>query len=168
MTKLILPGSGPTVISPIDISEASITDLSDVAGWLAFVPTLTASTTNPTLGTGSIRDGRYLYIEGLNLVVYRFFIQFGTSGVNEGSGEYKVSVPHTISSNSPSNSTFSLGSIVAFDWSTSGHRITGSIGRDFDGNNLQFETNGGAVWHNSPFTWAADDRFGGTAVYQAA
>ena len=61
------------------------------ATWTSWTPALTAATTNPTLGTGSSIAGRYCQIG--KLVIASFTIQFGTSGTNAGSGEYRLSLP---------------------------------------------------------------------------
>ena len=68
-------------------------------GWVSvggrrtsYTPALQASTTNPTLGTGSTALGWYFYGPG-NTVTVGFFIQFGSSGVNAGSGQYLITLP---------------------------------------------------------------------------
>ena len=63
------------------------------AAWETWVPTLTASTTNPTLGTGSTAAGRYGRIQKTVFGNCRIF--FGTSGTNAGVGFYFVSLPVT-------------------------------------------------------------------------
>lgn len=61
----------------------------DTAG--TYTPTLTASITNPTLGTGAVQSGWWHrsghFISGGGI------IRFGTSGVNAGSGTYFVLLP---------------------------------------------------------------------------
>jgi hypothetical protein len=56
-------------------------------------PALTAGTTNPTLGTGSVVTGRYMQMG--KLVLGFIYIQFGTSGTNAGSGNYMITLPVT-------------------------------------------------------------------------
>ena len=56
-----------------------------------YTPALTAGTTNPTLGTGSIAEGRYCQ-EGKH-VYGDLIIKFGSSGVAAGTGNYFVSLP---------------------------------------------------------------------------
>lgn len=60
--------------------------------WTAWTPTLTAVTTNPTLGSGATATGRYIELD-TGLIIARFTIQFGSSGVGAGSGEYRLSLP---------------------------------------------------------------------------
>lgn len=63
------------------------------AVWETWTPVLTASTTNPTLGTGSTATGRYGRIN--KTVFGQLNITFGTAGVNQGVGFYFVTVPIT-------------------------------------------------------------------------
>jgi len=63
------------------------------AAWETWTPALTASTTNPTLGTGSSATGRYGRIQ--KTVYGQGQITFGTSGTNNGAGFYFVSIPIT-------------------------------------------------------------------------
>lgn len=56
-----------------------------------WTPTLSAVTTNPTLGSGSIQQGRYRVSQGwLKAHVY---VQFGSSGAAAGSGIYELDLP---------------------------------------------------------------------------
>ena len=61
------------------------------SAWTTYTPALTAFTTNPTLGTGSVQSGRYTQVG--KFVVASFDIRFGTSGTAAGSGQYYVSLP---------------------------------------------------------------------------
>lgn len=56
-----------------------------------YTPALTALTTSPTLGSDGTAAGIWSQQGGWIRVV--FHIQFGTSGVNAGSGGYRVSLP---------------------------------------------------------------------------
>ena len=51
-----------------------------------FTPTLTASTTSPTLGSGSTASGVATMLG--NLAVVHIYVAFGSSGTNAGSGNY--------------------------------------------------------------------------------
>jgi hypothetical protein len=61
-----------------------------------YVPVLTASTTNPTLGTGTGLVQTGSYVTAGKLVVGWAKIAFGTTGANRGSGLYLVSLPVAI------------------------------------------------------------------------
>jgi hypothetical protein len=75
-----------------DWLTASVKALDAYAGiWQPFTPTLTATTTNPTLGTGSAQVGRYVRIG--NFVHARASIRFGTTGTGSGVGTYQVGMP---------------------------------------------------------------------------
>lgn len=61
------------------------------AYWAVYAPTLLATTTNPTLGTGSYASGIYIQIG--KTVIGEMVIIFGTSGTAAGSGSYLVTMP---------------------------------------------------------------------------
>lgn len=59
----------------------------------SYTPLLLASTTSPTLGSGSQAMGRYWLDPITGWVRGQGFIRFGTSGVSAGSGNYIVTLP---------------------------------------------------------------------------
>lgn len=59
-----------------------------------YTPVLGAVTTPPTLGTGSVTQGRWARISH-DLVYFSAYFQFGTSGTASGTGKYTVSLPFT-------------------------------------------------------------------------
>lgn len=67
--------------------------LSSLGAWQTYTPALQASTTNPTLGTGSTVRGRY--VQHGKTVIAEIFIAFGSSGTAAGSGTYRVTLPVT-------------------------------------------------------------------------
>lgn len=67
--------------------------MNGIGEWTTYTPILTATVTNPTLGTGAISAGAYARVQ--NLIIYRFAIIFGSSGVIAGAGNYQVSLPVT-------------------------------------------------------------------------
>ncbi len=76
-----------------DLATAAWADF--IAGgyqpWTTYTPSLTAGTTNPTLGSGYAAVGRYAQIG--RTVIGQGRIQFGGSGVSAGSGTYYLSFP---------------------------------------------------------------------------
>jgi hypothetical protein len=58
---------------------------------------LTATTTNPTLGSGGGTIGKYTLRNGIWCDV-RFTIKFGSSGASAGSGQYLINLPFTSAS----------------------------------------------------------------------
>lgn len=151
-------------------ASASVFIAGSVVGeWTSYTPVLTASTTNPTLGTGSTVIGSYVQIK--NVVIYRFYIGFGTSGVNAGSGFYYVSLPVTASqfgnffSASSGQTAFydsSANSIYfANAWMDTSARISIIYQQTFNGPMLN-------VTNSVPVTAAANDVISGYMIYQAA
>jgi hypothetical protein len=67
------------------------TPASGFGTWASWTPVLTASVTNPTLGTGSVTAGRY--VQNGKVVTAVAYFAFGTSGVSAGSGGYRCSLP---------------------------------------------------------------------------
>jgi hypothetical protein len=132
------------------------------AVWETWTPALTASTTNPTLGTGSSITGRYGRIQ--KTVFGNVTILFGSSGVAAGTGFYFVSLPVTAQSNTPP-----VGSGWLLDSSTSLLRqvevtldTTSRVALWID-NSTNF-----AVSATNPWTWAASDQIRFNFVYEAA
>jgi hypothetical protein len=112
-----MPGtsSGGTPI-PLDTDPAgdladSVRDVVDFleAGWTAYTPTLTATVTNPTLGTGSSVSGFYKRIG--KTVFWRAVIQAGSAAVAAGSGTYSLSLPPILASTNQSNRVKGYGLI---------------------------------------------------------
>ena len=131
------------------------------AAWVDFTPTLTASTTNPTLGTGSSATGRYGQVN--KIVCGQGQINFGTAGVSGGSGFYFVSLPITAQSTGKV-----IGQIQFFDASTVGVYI-GTLISDTTTRALMYVGNPASPTSNTaPFTWAASDFIRYTFQYEAA
>ena len=132
------------------------------AAWETWTPALTASTTNPTLGTGSTATGRYGRINKTVFGNCRIF--FGTSGTNAGSGFYFVSLPVTAQ-----GVGVVAGSGYVYDASTGLVRHV-SIAIDSTSRvalYLENQTNY-AVSSTNPWTWAASDQIQFSFEYEAA
>lgn len=56
-----------------------------------WTPVLTASVTNPTMGTDAVHRGTWRFVDGL--CFWQAFIQFGSAGTGAGSGNYRISIP---------------------------------------------------------------------------
>lgn len=138
--------------------------------WTSYTPTLTAVTTNPTLGTGSEATGRYTQIGKTVIATARF--TFGTSGVNAGSGAYRISLP--VSAETSTGLNFVTGSYWALDSSTNGVNIgitmVGGTATDVRLFYPATWPNGASVEMAStaPWTWAASDQLRASFTYQAA
>ena len=109
----------PTISLTGDVTgSATMTNLGNVSiattvghNYVAYTPVLTASTTNPTLGTGGVATGSYCVIG--DMVHYIAYIKFGTSGWSAGSGEYYVSLP--VSASTSGASQYNLGTGYYYD-----------------------------------------------------
>lgn len=116
----------------------------------SWTPTLTAATTNPTLGSGSAVRGQRVVVNGW--AHFTLAIVFGTSGVNAGSGTYTVSRPYS-----------AHGSYASFDTIGDGYIRTPAgtvhlVSLQVDGQ-LRFSASGNTVAHNIPSSfWVAESR----------
>lgn len=130
-----------------------------------YTPQLTAVTTNPTLGTGSSAEGLWVQIGPLVYCVWT--IQFGNSGVNAGSGVYRVSLPVDVAPGALAE--VSLGSGRAND---------ASVGTDLGSSVFHAQMAPGlpdriqmyveeavAISNSTGWTWAASDRLSGFCLY---
>ena len=131
------------------------------AAWETYTPALTASTTNPTLGTGSSVSGRYGQVN--KIVCGQGQINFGTAGVAAGSGLYFVSLPIQAQSSGKV-----IGQFQFYDSSAFAVYI-GTLISDTVFRSLMYYNNPASVTSNAaPFTWAANDFIRYTFQYEAA
>ncbi len=131
------------------------------APWESWTPTLTASTTNPTLGTGNSRTGKYGQVD--TLVYGQGQINFGSSGVAAGSGFYFVSLPITALTSGQV-----IGNFQFYD-SSSGNVYLGTVISDTTTRGIMYYGAPSTVVTNStPFTWAANDFIRYTFQYEGA
>ncbi len=149
--------------------------------WSDWTPTLTATTTAPTLSNNAshIYEGRYLRVG--KLAYFRGQIRVGSAGVNAGSGIYKVALPVTarLPDHSDNLGGFMVGQFALWDASTSTN-YGGGIACSFTGDDgdhavLAFAGTTGAVGtsailvsDSNPFTLAASDEFEFWGFYETA
>ena len=137
-----------------------VNNINQMDTWTAFTPALEASTTNPTLGSGSSAVGRYWVVGSATaggLCVAQVKITFGSSGVNEGSGNYRIAdLPFDIVVGSytgvPVGTGYVEDSGASARWLAS--PVIGAAGY------VELALNNEAarsVRHNVPFTFAASD-----------
>lgn len=131
------------------------------AAWEAWTPTLTASTTNPTLGTGSSRTGRWARVN--KIVTGSGKITFGTSGTAAGSGFYSVSLPATAQSSTP------VGPIGTFYIGDGGInvRVGVLVATSTTTATMRYDA-GGLVQNNAPWVWGANALILYSFTYEAA
>lgn len=130
-------------------------------------PTLTASTTNPTLGTGNKAVGFYSFLPGSS-IFFSFFIRFGSSGANAGSGQYLVSLP-VAAANSHTGDQPAMGSGMVRD--DSGSTVTPCVtyipGSNLSVVSLHASGQTTPVGSTNPWTWANNDYLAGSITYPA-
>jgi hypothetical protein len=142
-------------------SGAAWYEIGPFGAWSSYTPVLTASSSNPTLGSGSSATGRYQRLG--RRVTFEAQITFGTSGTATGSGTYRVSVPATIDSAWWGHT---IGNAVLIDTGTPYPRSV-SVGADGTYVEMYSEASA-AVTHAVPFSWAASDIIRITGTYEAA
>lgn len=146
-----------------NLAEDVNTDVAALtAAWTTWTPALTASTTSPTLGTGSAVSGYYKQIG--KLVVYWARIQFGTAGVAAGTGDYRVSLPVTAAARS--GAVFGQGFI--FDDSASTAELCVARYQSTTTVDLIIGSATEVVTNANPWTWAANDYITISGTYEAA
>jgi hypothetical protein len=123
-------------------------------------PTLTAATTNPTMGTGAERYGWWAYGPGPS-VSYNWFIKFGTSP-NAGSGAYAISAPIPCATVYAGGHP-AVGTVMLADASTG----TFTVNAAYIGNGASTIAMVGSapVTSTFPWTWAAGDYLAGSITY---
>lgn len=132
--------------------------------WTAYTPSLTASTTNPTLGGGASAGGAWVAIG--RVVIYRFAITFGGAGAAAGSGIYRVSLPRPPAN---TNNIIPVGECWLYDSNLATSRVAGLfIEGASPGYAIIRADNVIAVNEVSPWTWASGDTIAGTLVYEEA
>lgn len=120
--------------------------------WTSYTPTWTASTTNPTIGNGTLTGA---YIQAGKLVIFRIRIVLGSTSTR-GSGEYRFGYPVTAANvNNPGICGYvyraGFSNIIGNGYSTSQFRAS-------------ITTTNAAVGDSTPivFTNADEIHFGGT------
>lgn len=148
MSSYRTPAVGETV--PADL----IKDYGLRGSW---TPTLTATTTNPTLGTGPTQTGAYTLQNGtMDCLV---IIAFGTGAPTAGSGTYLISLPTGFGIHTDESDQIPLGIArirdasavtVAYNWFVASDATQ-------PGKVLLRSETGAAVTNAVPWTWAASD-----------
>ena len=172
---IIVCTSGTRPASPVNGMHIYETDTGKLQKWngsawkpvasgrSTYTPVLTATTTNPTLGTGAVQNGYYFYQS--ESIVAVFYIRFGTSGNTFGAGNYQVSIPVTAAT--PFGSTIhpAVGSVQLGD-SSSGVVSAGDCYVDpSSGNVVGLIGSSGTVSPTAPWTWANSDYISGQIQY---
>lgn len=110
-----LPLAGGEMSGDISLATHDLLNVGAITGlpWSNWTPALTASITNPNIGSTGTALGAYVRIG--SLLVGHGRISFGGTGIANGSGNYLVSLPENASTAITGQS---LGSGVVFDASS--------------------------------------------------
>jgi hypothetical protein len=167
--------AGPTASDRIWRSDKTCSEVWDgtawreeyVAGtgpaWTSYTPAMTASTTNPNIGSTGTAQGRYMQIG--KLVHFYATITPGGTGIAGGSGGYAISLPVTART-----TVTQRGSIYLFD-SSAGLAFHGtfSIGSTTIALAVQGTgQNESLVSGTAPFSISSGDTYHAFATYEAA
>ena len=133
------------------------------AVWETYTPTLTASTTNPNLGTTGSASGRYARVN--KIVIGNAQFTFNGAGIAPGLGFYFCSLPITAQA-----SGVAAGVANAIDVSTFAS-IQNSLSTDTTTRLIGIGTGGASLAgsiQSTTFAWAAGDFIRFTFCYEAA
>lgn len=128
--------------------------------WTAYTPTWGGTTTNPTLGNGSL-SGRY--VQAGKLTYYSIQLTIGST-TTVGSGTYTFTLPFAARSSSP---RMPIGDLACFDTSASTTRL-GDCDTFSTTTVAAFTNDDVRVTHAAPFVWATGDTIALQGMYEAA
>lgn len=167
-------GGTPITAAKLNNIEAGIEDadtrLTAMGVYAAYTPTLTGSTSNPTLGAAPVQSGRWAQA---GKTVHCFGrIMVGGAGFAAGSGNYQVSLP--VAANVPiANSRIGMAAI----YDASG-AVIGQVMCQFAGTSTGFFIMAypltwptgtiTTVSNNTPFVWQSSDEILWNITYEAA
>jgi len=129
--------------------------------WASWTPALTASSSNPTLGSGSSQLGSYVKIG--KMVMGRGYIAFGSSGAANGSGNYQLSLPVAASTTNVNP----IGTAIIVDSNTATVNMRHVCPASATICNLR-QQDGALVTQAAPWAWAANDYIAYSFFYEAA
>lgn len=133
------------------------------AVWETYTPTLTASTTNPNLGSTGTATGRYARVN--KIVIGNAQFTFNGAGIAAGLGFYFCSLPITAQNAGPA-----AGVANAIDVSTF-VSVQNSLNLDTTTRLIGIGTGGASLAgtiQSTTFVWAAGDVIRFTFCYEAA
>lgn len=125
--------------------------------WTSYTPTWTATTTNPTIGNGTLHG---FYVAAGKLILGRFVLIFGST-TTVGSGSYRFTLPVTALD---PGQILPIGTVDTQDSSTGDHTTLYALMLT----TTTFSINSPVVKHNSPYAWGTGDHISGTFYYEAA
>jgi hypothetical protein len=146
-------------------------NLAQIGAWRSWTPSLTASTTNPTLGTASRAEG--IYVKVGRLVVANFVIEFGTSGTNAGSGFYRINLPVNAAQQLTNVGDYVLGDVRLFNFGPNEEARVQAIMNSVGLLTMSYPDawpvgTFTSVGDAAPWAWGASDSMRGQLIYEAA
>jgi hypothetical protein len=131
-----------------------------------YTPTLEASTTNPTMGTGAVTTGDWHLNNGI--VTLRFTIQFGTAGAAAGTGTYRITLPTNLDFDADWQDNIAIGNVFLNDSSGAAFRCFPCRTSSSNPSTIVMmdPTAGTLVAATSPWTWANNDYLRGSVRYK--
>lgn len=147
-----------------DSSVSAWLEMFRAGAWTTYTPVLTASSVNPTLGTGSVVDGSWVR-DGRKVTVH-VGVAFGSSGAAAGTGTYRISLPVTAKT---LTTGFHIGGAFGNDLSAAdGVDGVSRIGASGGWDKVEMMLNNALATAAVPWTWANGDTFSLTITYEAA
>jgi len=128
-----------------------------------WTPTLTATTTNPTLGTSPTQTS-LVWLNGQHVTLW-FQITFGSGAPTAGSGNYTIPLPAQYPALS-GHIESTLGTVRLVDTSTGAVRLAiATLNLAAQGITMRTTSDNAVVTNSAPWTWAAGDVIAGTISY---
>jgi hypothetical protein len=151
--------------SSLQLTQQLAAKLATPGGWTYYTPVLTASVTNPTLGTGGGTAGAYMQIG--TIVHFYATALFGSSGFSAGAGTYFMSLPSTAAAAAVSQLA---GYGLVVDASAGAvTTIVTTLNSTTQAQMFLTETGSyGLVRANAPYTTGASDEIRISGTYEAA
>jgi hypothetical protein len=143
----------------LSADSATATGLAWQGASTTYTTTWTASTTNPTIGNGTLTAR---YVRAGNLCLVSISLNFGSTST-AGSGTYFFSLPFT----AKSSGNFGLGGSFYMEDSGVAGYIYFPFGSSTTTISLRSSTNN-SMGHNNPFTWTNGDFLSGSFIYEVA
>jgi hypothetical protein len=132
------------------------------AAWAAYTPVLTATTTNPTLGNGTL-VGAFIQPGGGKTTDFRIVLTIGST-TTVGSGTYLFTLPVT----PVTSARIPVAQVIAFDTSAAATKNGGAYWVS-GSSAIAAKMDGDTQLNNaSPFAWAAGDTICAVGTLEAA
>jgi hypothetical protein len=85
-------GTTPLYLNNVTVTPGQVVQGAAVSEWQTYTPTITGSSTNPTLATSGVLSGRWRRV-GSSSEIQIYYTQSATTGGANGTGQYLFSLP---------------------------------------------------------------------------